>query len=468
MFTLMNKKTLASWGAMILIVVGSFSYTIYHSVGGTGYTGDKTLLKLYHWDNGGKTETDLVIEVANEFMKLNQDIHVEVTIVSSYESQFQNFMAAANVPDVFCVPDGNFGQWVGTGVMLNLQTYYDNTDVIDKENIAPSALQRYRWNGLTMGTGDLFAMPKDITPYVMYYNKELFDEYGVPYPSPTEIMTPYEATQMWRKFGYDLNTVRTKANGELRLMDDHVYGVAKLYPEGLIWSNGADYLSEDRTEVLIDSPEFIQAFEYIVEAQMTYAVAPTGKVLTSTPEKNLFLNGKAATYIEGRAVTTDLRKRATFDWDIAPIPAFTPNQQVNGWSGSVGYGVYTNTEHPDEAFRLAEFFTSKTGQMIMAKAGFTVPLYNDEATTREFYEIERGLKPANTQEFLRAAQHQRPGLWQYLPSVRWKERFDIDSGAMFTDDPSIRATPEQFLTDEKDIILQIIQEQFPHLFTGQG
>lgn len=464
MLGLMNKKTLAIWLTMIVFVAVSFGYTIANSFGGGGYTGDRTLIKLYHWDNGGKTETDLVYEVAEEFMKQNPDIYVEVTIVSSYESQFQNFMAAANVPDVFCVPDGNFGQWVGTGVMLNLQDYFDSSEVIDKEHIAPSALQRYRWNGLTMGTGDLYAMPKDITPYVMYYNKDLFDAYGVPYPSATEIMNPYEATAMWRKFGYDLDTVRTKANGELRIMDDHVYGVAKLYPEGLIWSNGADYLSASRTEVLIDSPEFIQAFEYIVEAQMTYAVAPTSRVLTSTPEKNLFLNGKAACYIEGRSVTTDLRKRATFDWDIAPIPAFDTNQQVNGWSGSVGYGVYVNTDHKDEAYRVAEFFTSKQGQMIMAKAGFTAPLYSDEQTIAEFYEIEEGLKPANTQEFLRAAKYQRPGLWQYLPSIRWKERFDIDSGVMFTDDPSLRATPEQFLTDEKAVILQIIQELFPHLF----
>ena len=32
------------------------------------------------------------------------------------------------------------------------------------------------------------------------------------------------------------------------------------------------------------------------------------------------------------------------DWDIAPIPAFPKHQNVNGWSGSVGYAVYKNTE----------------------------------------------------------------------------------------------------------------------------
>jgi len=473
-FSLLPKKSLAIWIAMLGITAGSFSYSLGVTIAANMPKGadNRIHLSLAHWDNGGSTETDLVKEVCRKFEEKNPEIAVDVQIISSYETQFSNFMASKNVPDVFCVPDGNFGQWVKTGVMLDLQDYYDNTTVIDKEHIAGSALQRYRYNGKTMGSGDLYCMPKDITPYVMYYNKDLFDQYGVPYPSATEIMTPQEALEMWCKFGYDRGTVgiyhSSNKYGQLKLSDDHVYGVAKIYPESLIWSNGADYLSESRTEVLIDSPEFIEAYNYIVDATMTYAVAPTSLVLSSTSEKTLFLNGDAACYIEGRSVTTDLRKKADFNWDIAPIPAFPTNQQCNGWSGSVGYAVYKNCAHPDEAFKLAEYFTSKEGQMIMAEAGFTAPLYNDEQTTEEFYAIEEGKMPANTGEFIRAAQYQRPGLWQYLPSVRWKTTFDEDTGAMFTADPSARATPEQFLPEEKERILNIIRSDFPELFEEDG
>ena len=467
-FRLMSKKQIIVWGSMIVLVVGSFGYDLFNSIDLNKGNSDKITLTLAHWDNGGSTETELVKEVCKKFEEKYPDFEVDVKIISSYEQQFNNFMASKNIPDVFCVPDGNFGQWVKTGVMLNLQEYFDDSDVIDKENIASSALQRYRWNGTTMGSGDLYCVPKDITPYVMYYNKELFDEYGVEYPSATDIMDPWEALYMWTQFGYDLGTVGEKSNGQMKLSDDHVYGVAKIYPESLIWSNGADYLSEDRTEVLIDSPEFIEAYEYIVEAQMVYAVAPTAKDLASTSEKTLFLNGKAACYIEGRSVTTDLRNKADFEWDIAPIPAFEKNQQCNGWSGSVGYAVYKNCEHPDEAYKLAEFFTSKEGQMIMAEAGFTAPLYNDEETIQEFIELEKGKMPANTQEFIRAAQYQRAGLWQYLPSTRWKTTLDEHSGAMFTEDPSLRATPWQFFTDEKKIITDIIKEDFPELFDKEG
>lgn len=467
---LLSKKSLIVWAVMISLVGGSFGYSLATAIESkTNKTPDdpekNITLKLAHWDNGGRTETDLVKEVCRRFEEKYPHIKVEVSILSSYEQQFNNMMAASNVPDVFCVPDGNFGSWVKLGVMLNLQDYYDNSTVIDKENIAQSALQRYRYNGKTMGSGDLYCVPKDITPYVMYYNKDLFDEYGVPYPSATEIMDPWDALYMWTQFGYDLGTVTTNPrNGFMMLKDEHVYGVAKLYPESLIWSNGGDYLSESRNEVLINSPEFIEAFEYIVAAQTEYAVAPTAKLLGSTSEKTLFLNGKAACYIEGRSVTTSLRESADFEWDIAPIPAFPTNQQCNGWSGSVGYGVYKDCAYPDEAYLLAEYFTSKEGQMIMAEAGFTAPLYYDDETIAEFVELEKGKMPANTQEFIRAARHQRAGLWQYLPSVKWKTKFDEDSGAMFLEDPSLRLTPEQFLTEEVKVITDIIKSEFPELF----
>lgn len=489
MFRILTVKQLVAWISAIALVVVCMATAFLTSMTNITAYGDAIVITLSHWDNGGSTETDLVREVCAAFEeKYNAEvdeynenrgeeeeekrhIKVDVSIISSYESQFNSIIASTNVPDVFLVPDGNFGQWVSTGMMMDLTEYVENSDLIDLDKIWPSVLDRYRYNGETMGSGTLYCMPKDVTPYVMYYNKEIFDEYGVPYPDPETPWTPEEALEYWSMFGYNRSEALggstvfvSSSTGQTRLRDDHVYGVAKIYPESLIWSNGADYLSESRTEVLIDSPEFIEAFEYIQTATMDYCVAPTSEILTTTSEKSLFLDGKAACYIEGRSLTPDLREQATFEWDIAPIPAFETDQNCNGWSGSVGYAVYKNTEYPDIAYRLAEFFTSVEGQMIMTESGFSIPLYNDEALIEKLYEYDAGQYPENTGEWIRAAQYQRAGLWQYLPSVRWKERFDEDSGAMFEKDPSVRLTPEQFLTDEKEVILNIIRTDFPELF----
>lgn len=492
MFRILTWKQLTAWGLCIALVIASFTVAVC-SVGGGAVDADYIALTLCHWDNGGSTETDLVKEVCAAFeskynaevdernAKLGSDeepeskIRVTVSVISSYETQFNSIIASRNVPDVFLVPDGNFGQWVQTGVMLDLTDYIGASDNIELEKIWPSVLNRYRYNGKTMGSGAVYCMPKDVTPYVMYYNKDLFDAYGVPYPDGETPWTPDEALQYWSMFGYSRSdslggsTVYVSGKtGETKVRNDHVYGVAKIYPESLIWSNGADYLSEDRTEVLIDSPEFIEVYDYIQTATMDYCVTPTSAILATTSEKTLFLNGEAACYIEGRSVTSDLRSQATFDWDIAPIPAYEHDADCNGWSGSVGYAVYKNTQYPDIAYRLAEYFTSLEGQLIMTESGFSIPIYNDEEAIAKLYEYDEGKLPANTAEWLRAAQYQRAGLWQYLPSIRWKDRLADDLGVLFVSDPSKRATAEQFLTDEKNVILSIIQTDFPDLFSSGG
>jgi multiple sugar transport system substrate-binding protein len=410
-------------------------------------------ITLYHWDNGGKTEADVVKKVCKAFEATQDKVGVKVEIIPSYETQMKSVLASRNVPDVFLVPDGNFGQWVTTGALLNLTDRVAASEKIDVGHIWSSAIDRYRFNGKLMGDGDIYALPKDVTPYVMYYNKDLFDRFGVAYPDPVTPWTPEYAATQWKKFG--------SLSGSGKPKGDHIYGVAKFDPEGLVWSNGGDYLSQDRKEVLIDSPAVIGAYDYLQKSIMEYRTIPDGGTQNPTA---LFVNGLSACYIAGRSSTADLRTKAQFDWDVAPVPAFDTAPLVNGWSGSVGFSVYAGSPKQDLAYALVEYFASVEGQLVMTEAGYTIPMYNDARTIEKLYEIEAGKKPANTQAFLLAAEHQRAGLWQYLPSLRWKLTIDEGSGVLFKEDASSRATAEEYLTDLKPEIARIIREDFPGLF----
>lgn len=440
---------------LIALIMGCSCFTFF-GCGKSEYPPETTFITLYHWDNGGKSEIDVVKKVCKAFEKTKDKIGVKVESISSYETQMKKVLASNNVPDVFLVPDGNFGSWVSTGAMLDLTDRIEASDKIDITKIWNSAVDRYRYNGKVMGSGNIYALPKDVTPYVMYYNKDLFKSKGVNFPDSLAPWSPEEATEHWKKFG--------SLDSKNEPKKDHIYGVGKIDPEGLIWSNGGDYLSSNRTEVLIDTPEVIEAFDYIQKSAMDDRTVCEPTILTSMSAKTLFLTGKAACLIEGRTVTMDLRKQATFDWDIAPVPAFEKNQQVNAWSGSVGYSVYSKSPQKDLAYELVEYFASPAGQLLMTEAGFSIPLYNDEATINKLNEIEAGKKPENTAEFLRAAEFQRAGIWQYLPSIRWKSALDDGSSVMFDKDASKRLTAEQYLTDVKSKIENIIRTDFPHLF----
>ncbi len=418
--------------------------------------GDKTVIRLAHWDASGSIEKVVVEQVVKKFEEYHPEVEVEVDIISDYETQMPRIIASGRVHDVFLVPDGNFGQWVKTGGLLNLTEYINNSEEFEIENVYSTAVDRYRWNGKIMGTGDIYALPKDIGPQVMYYNKDLFDEFGVSYPPKDEPMDIYDALEMWKEFG--------DVHSDGSLGDDHIYGVPQMTPEGLVWSNGGDFLNETRTEATVNTTSVIEAYQFLANAVNTHKIIPSGTASAGTNPKSMFVTQRAATLIDGRWSVATFRNIKDFDWDIAPVPSFSDYPWKNAWSGSVGYAVFKNTNHPDLAYKLVEFFASKEGQRIMASTGFSIPLYNDQETVNAFLESEQGKKPENVEVFLLSAQNQPAGIWQYLPGTRWKTTLDTESSVLFSEDEERRKTASEFLNDINDDLTDIIRTDFPELF----
>ena len=74
MFRILTWKQLTAWAAAIILVITCFSVAVL-STGANTDNGDKIVLTLCHWDNGGSTETNLVKEVCAAFEeKYNREI----------------------------------------------------------------------------------------------------------------------------------------------------------------------------------------------------------------------------------------------------------------------------------------------------------------------------------------------------------------------------------------------------------
>ena len=53
--------------------------------------------------------------------------------------------------------------------------------------------------GEKTGSGDLYALPKDASVFAYAYNKDIFDEAGIPYPDPENPYTYEEFVQMYAR-----------------------------------------------------------------------------------------------------------------------------------------------------------------------------------------------------------------------------------------------------------------------------
>jgi multiple sugar transport system substrate-binding protein len=106
-----------------------------------------------------------------------------------------------------------------------------------------------------------------------------------------------------------------------------------------------------------------------------------------------------------------LRDQAHFAWDVVPFPQGDKGSVV-GIDAS-GYAIARETAHPQAAWQLVAFLSSRQAQQSFAKSGLIVPARQDVAWSDDFLQAP----PQHGQVFLDAMATGRP---THVPS-NWNE-----------------------------------------------
>lgn len=416
------------------------------------YSGEAVEITMAHWDSSGANIERTVIEALLEgFNKRYPNITVKLDILQDYENTYGNRIGAGTAHDVFLVPDGAISKWASSGVLENLDPYINASDILNNgdgmSTIYASCLTRYQYNPSTgkMGSGNQLALPKDVGPYVMFYNKTWFESMGVELPPSDRIMTMDEATAMWQAL--------TKKNSSNVITG---YGVAGLCIEGLVWSAGGDFLNETRTAFPTDATTLAglaKGYQYMKDSYLTYEIQPPAEFTGTLDATQLFSQQKVASVIAGRWNVSSFRS-LTFDWDIAYVPAFSENSTANMYSGSVGYAVNANSGAKKEAaWKLVEYIASREGQEILTATGFQIPVYEDLALDEDLVAKEKEKGPYNYEIFVNSAKMQGYGLWQYCRSNTWKVNgYDVPSEYLYSTNPDTEISVEEFLGRAENLV----------------
>ncbi|HET6455993.1 MAG TPA: extracellular solute-binding protein, partial [Armatimonadota bacterium] len=115
---------------------------------------------------------------SKEFMRLNPDVKVrfENLPYAQYWDKLQTMNAAGVAPDIIFMESSRFAKFASSGALEDLQPYIERDGDVNLPDFYPAALDSYRWKG------DIYGLPNDIAIGVVFWNKDLFDEAGVPYP----------------------------------------------------------------------------------------------------------------------------------------------------------------------------------------------------------------------------------------------------------------------------------------------
>lgn len=300
-------------------------------------------------------------QVFRIFHRENPDITVKMlpSVSAGFEQRIQTQMLAGKAPDIFFFQNEIYPDWAQEGLFYDLTEFAVNDPEFDSDAFFPQCMEE-AWLD-----GRLYGLPLNCGASVIFYNKDLFAEYGVEYN---------DETWDWIAFLDAAKTLTRDTDGDGRV---DIFGVQMVdnsewsYP--FVWMSGGRVLSEDKSRCVIHSPEAIAGLQWLTDIwnvhqiQLTSFVGAGGEAVTSLGDP--FVEGKVAMKFSGPYYCDSLQLATRYNWGIAKFPRH-PETGLRVTRFYQDFNVvWSKTEHPEAAWKLLRFLTGPVGQRMMAHQG---------------------------------------------------------------------------------------------------
>ncbi len=301
----------------------------------------------------GAEELDALQQMTNAYVEAHPDIEVEwinITGGGPYgRDKLQTMIAGGDAPDLMMLNTGQFEGLAARGALLALD------DFAEQENFDFSAYWPQGIEG-SKYQGKLYALPRDMSDVILFYNKDLFDEAGVEYP--TDDWT-------WNDLLAAAQALTKDKDGDGQI-DQWGFGLQNTVWTwaGFVWGNGGEVLSADRKECLLQDPKTVEALKFYYDLQTVHQVSPPpGALPEQAGAGDYFLTQSVAMSFFGpwyRPTVAEMEN--PFNWDVAQPPK-SPN---TGKRGSVVYtdhwSIYSGSKVAAETWEFMKFLTGQEGQ----------------------------------------------------------------------------------------------------------
>jgi multiple sugar transport system substrate-binding protein len=223
-----------------------------------------------------------------EFEERNADIKVVAELVpeDGMAQKITTMVAGGAAPDLVYVHPSFVPLFGSAKVLVSLDDIADSDPQFAPEDFFEMVVGHFEWGGNTYG------YPYYSGPVQTYFNKTLFDEAGVEYP--TEYMAGFQDdSDKWtREKQLELALKMTKGEGAERIFGLWPIWMSLHAFNHVIWSFGGRCWNEDQTECLLTEPEAMEAIKFQADLYMKHNVAPLPQQAQGLV--NGFLSGRVA------------------------------------------------------------------------------------------------------------------------------------------------------------------------------
>ncbi|WP_062137362.1 ABC transporter substrate-binding protein [Demequina aestuarii] len=332
------------------------------------------------------------------FMDAYPNVNVEVVDTGGAADNnldLQNAISAGSgVPDVVQVEYQALPQFVLPGALLDLSEYGFG----EYESLyTPST-----WGAVSFSEG-IWGLPQDSGPMALFYNKRVFDEYGIEVPAT------------WDEFVEAGRTLR-ESGDDVWITND--YGGDAGFGTSMMWQAGGLPFQIDGENVTIDlqdegTTRWAETWNPLIEEDLLADIPGWSDEWFTALSDGTIASLPIGAWMPG--VLESSAPGGAGDWAVAPMPTYD-GEPATAENGGSSQAVTAQSEDPELAAAFLRWLNAsdESVEVFLASGGFPATVADLESEEFQAYESEYFGGQRINEVLVDATNSVLPG-WQYLP-----------------------------------------------------
>jgi multiple sugar transport system substrate-binding protein len=294
------------------------------------------------------------------FTKPLQTKYPHIT-VTELEGKLEEVVASGTSIDLWITPEVNLGEFIQIDLADDIEPLMKAANM-NLNRFEPVVIQTIR-NHSKDGK-QLLGLPFYLQFTALYYNKDIFDSLGVPYPK--DGMKWDDAVQLARKVSgtHDGREIKGFHPDQIQRLANP-FGISQVDPK--------------TNKAVVNNDKYRRAFDLSKQFFSIPGNMPKNAAAVNGSPLNMFTKDKLLSMYLSVNRFSNLQG-SDVNWDIAQTPYYPELPNVGGIVDSFMIGVAKTSKHKSDAFKVIETFTSDDVQVHSAKTfGYVSPLTNPKA-----------------------------------------------------------------------------------------
>ncbi|PKM51364.1 MAG: ABC transporter substrate-binding protein [Firmicutes bacterium HGW-Firmicutes-7] len=331
-------------------------------------------IEIEFWYGLSGYSNQLMKEYIDEFNNSQNDYYVVGVEQSSYEETFKalkSSIARKRVPSVVLLENQHLFYLASKGVIFTLNDFADDKQLDD---FIESYLEQNKIRD------DIMGIPMYGTTSVLFYRRDFFKQHNI---KPVDLLT-------WEAVSEVASKLTQKNNEETLVYGwEIMYGAQNLIDAAI--SNGGNFLSDDGKQIMINSEEWVEAWEFFRELihdknvmKVHYGVDSWSYLYATIDD---LMQGRAAGYIGscGDRGELDSRVIGTYMLPSWENKLANPRGVVNLYSLCIP--LYVEQDKKDGALEWITYLTNEEKSLHwVTNTGF-LPVRKSSMDEDAFYDV---------------------------------------------------------------------------------